>query len=250
MEWKTDILLLISFAVFMMGGMISALFVWGRYRIELQKYQTYLRQYDQLILEIRERQHKFANQLDAIYGMFFLYTDYDTLVNQQKKELDCLGEYLQPVDLLILERPLVIAHIHNKICEAEKRGIPVKTVFQCGIQDLNIPDVFLIEILCNLIDNTIEESDRLLEKRQVLLQIRKVGQETMISVSNQHEFIPYAEYCRFFQKGYSTKGPNRGLGLPYVKKIVKKYHGRIEMGNIKIKNVSYFQIGVYFSNRK
>ncbi len=51
MEWKTDILLLISFAVFMMGGMISALFVWGRYRIELQKYQTYLRQYDQLILE-------------------------------------------------------------------------------------------------------------------------------------------------------------------------------------------------------
>lgn len=250
MEWKTDILLLISFAVFLMGGMISALFVWGRYRIELQKYQTYLRQYDQLILEIRERQHKFANQLDAIYGMFFLYNDYDTLVNQQKKELDCLGEYLQPVDLLILERPLVIAHIHNKICEAEKRGIPVKTVFQCGIQDLNIPDVFLIEILCNLIDNTIEESDRLLEKRQVLLQIRKVGQETMISVSNQHEFIPYAEYCRFFQKGYSTKGPNRGLGLPYVKKIVKKYHGRIEMGNIKIQNVSYFQIGVYFSNRK
>lgn len=250
MEWKTDVLLWIGFAVFLMGGMTSALFVWGRYRIEMQKYQTYLRQYDQLILEIRERQHKFANQLDAIYGMFFLYTDYDSLVNKQKKELDCLEEYLQPVGLLILERPLVIAHIHNKICEAEKRGIPVKTVFQCGIQNLNIPDVFLIEVLYNLIDNTLEESDHLLEKGQILLQIKKVGKETMISVSNQHEFIPYVEYCHFFQKGYSTKGSNRGLGLPYVKKIVKKYHGRIEMGNIKIQNVSYFQIGVYFPDRE
>lgn len=250
LESETDIFLLISFAVFLMGGMILALFVRSRYRIGMQKYQTYLRQYDQVILDIRERQHKFANQLDAVYAMFSLYTDYDTLVSQQKKKLDHLGEYLQPVDILILERPLVIAHIHNKICEAEKRGVPVKTVFHCGIQDLNIPDIFLVEIIGNLMDNAMDEMGNLQGKGQIQLKIRIVGKETVISVSNQHQFIPYTEYCHFFQKGYSTKGPNRGLGLPYVKKIVKKYHGRIEMGNIKEHNISYFQIGIYFPNRE
>lgn len=250
MEWGTDILLVISFTAFLMGGIVSALFFLGRYRMGMQKYGNYLKQYDQVILEIRERQHKFANQLDAIYAMFALYTDYDTLVSRQKMELDHLRQYLQPVDILILDCPLVIAHIHNKICEAERKGIPVKTVFQCGIQELKIPDIFMVEIIGNLMDNAMDEMGNLQEKGQILLQIRKAGKETAISVSNQHEYIPYTEYCHFFQKGYSTKDANRGLGLPYVKKIVKKYHGRIEMGNIREHNVSYFQVIIYFPNWK
>lgn len=248
MEWKTEFVLAVSFVVFLMIGMILALYVLGRYRIEMQKYRTYLRQYDLAILEIRERQHTFANQLDAVYAMFVLYTDYDSLVSQQKKELDRLGKYLEPVDILILGRPLVIAHIHNKTCEAEKRGIPVKTVFHCGIQDLKIPDIFLVEIIGNLLDNAMDEMGNQREIGQIQLQIRNVGTETAISVSNQHEYIPYMVYCHFFQKDYSTKGVNRGLGLPYVKKIVKRYHGRIEMGNVKEQNISYFQISIYFPN--
>lgn len=244
------IILLINLAALLIGGMLSALCFLGWFRMELRKYRKSLKQYEGLISEIRERQHNFADQLDAIYAMFVLYQDYDTLVKRQQIELNHLRQYLQPADLLVLGCPLVIAHLHHKMNEAERRKIPVKTVLNCGIQDLKIPDIFLVEIIGNLWDNAVEETENMQEGGQIILKVRKTGKEIGLSVANRHEFIPYEEYCRFFQKGYSTKGAGRGIGLTYVKKIVKRYHGRIELGNIKENYAPYFQVSVYFSTRK
>lgn len=83
------------------------------------------------------------------------------------------------------------------------------------------------------------------KNEEICFKISFIDEKVCISVSNEHDKIPYNTYSQFFDKGYSQKGENRGLGLLYVKKIVRKYNGYIEIGNIKRSQKNYFEIRIY-----
>ena len=216
------------------------------YQMEIDYHKRYANKYGEVITELRERQHKFINQLDSIYALCRVYDNYDELVRHQTEELDSLRKYLMPGKLLILERPLVVAHIYTKLCEAEEKQIDIHTDFSCSLEPMDVPDIFLIEILGNLLDNAIDEVTARKKQEKIRIAITDNGEEICLSIANEHDKIPYDKYSRFFQEGYSEKGNNRGVGLPYVKKIVDKFHGRIEVGNIIYRLENYFIVRVYF----
>lgn len=62
-----------------------------------------------MIDQIRRRQHKFRNQMDAVYSMHKLYGDYKMLVEAQREYLGKLEDYEMPADVLVLENPIIIA---------------------------------------------------------------------------------------------------------------------------------------------
>ena len=132
------------------------------------------------------------------------------------------------------------------LCEAEEKQIDVHTDFSCSLEHINIPDIFLIEILGNLVDNAMDEVLARKKHEKIRVAITDDGNEVCISVGNEHEKIPYKEYSNFFKNGYSSKGNGRGVGLPYLKKIVDKFHGRIEIGNVIFNITNYFVISIYF----
>ena len=233
----------LSIALFMFLTMIYKL---SSYQMEIDYHKRYANKYGEVITELRERQHKFINQLDSIYALCKVYDNYDELVRHQTKELDSLRKYLMPGKLLILERPLVVAHIYTKLCEAEEKQIDIHTDFSCSLEPMDVPDIFLIEILGNLLDNAIDEVTARKKQEKIRIAITDDGEEICFSIANEHDKIPYDKYSRFFQEGYSEKGNNRGVGLPYVKKIVDKFHGRIEVGNIIYRLENYFIVRVYF----
>ncbi len=72
------------------------------------------------------------------------YRNYDDLVEHQILELNLLKGYLMPNKVLILDRPLVAAHIYNKLYEAEERGIRLNTDFSCSIQNLDILNILIL----------------------------------------------------------------------------------------------------------
>ncbi len=216
------------------------------YQMEIDYHKRYANKYGEVITELRERQHKFINQLDSIYALCKVYDNYDELVRHQTEELDSLRKYLMPGKLLILERPLVVAHIYTKLCEAEEKQIDIHTDFSCSLEPMDVPDIFLIEIFGNLLDNAIDEVTARKKQEKIRIAITDDGEEICFSIANEHDKIPYDKYSRFFQEGYSEKGNNRGVGLPYVKKIVDKFHGRIEVGNIIYRLENYFIVRVYF----
>lgn len=49
---------------------------------------------------------------------------------------------------------------------------------------------------------------------------------------------------KFLQRGYSTKGKGRGLGLYHLKKLMAKYDGDILIQNKLIDERPYFSIAV------
>lgn len=233
--------------------LLSALFIFlvliyklSGYQMEIECHKRYADKYGEVIEDLRKRQHTFMNQLDSVYAMCKIYDNYDELVYHQAEKLDHLRKYLMPGNLLILDRPLVVAHLYTKLCEAEEKRIFIHTEFSCSLEVVNIPDIFLIEILGNLLDNAIEEVLAGRKHEKVRVMITDDESEICMSVGNEHDKIPYKEYRRFFRDGYSMKGKRRGVGLPYVKKIVDKFHGRIEMGNVLYERENYFVVSVYF----
>ncbi len=217
-----------------------------RYQTEIEYHKKYQAKYGEVIAEVRSRQHKFLNQINSIYALHKIYDDYDQLVERQAEELDRLRQYIMPNKILILDRPLIIAHIYNKLCEAEDKNIEIDTVFACSLYEMKIPDVLLLEIIGNLLDNAIDEVHSRKKNERIRFSIIQIDGKVCISVGNEHEKIPYFEFQKFFSEEYSSKGEKRGLGLPYVKKIVKKYKGRIDVENIEYDDKNFFTINIYF----
>lgn len=150
-----------------------------------------------------------------------------------------------PNKVLVLDRPMVITHVYSKMCEAGEKGITLNTDFSCSLHEIKIPDIMLIEIIGNLLDNALDEVEQRKQNEKIFFKIYQEGPWSVIEVCNEHPLIPHAEYKSFFEQGYSTKGVGRGTGLSYIKKIVNKYAGKLEVGNRKISNVNCFSIKVF-----
>lgn len=216
------------------------------YQRELKLHKQYSKVYGEAIREIRERQHKFSDQIDAIYGLYSVYDNYDDLVQKQKEQIGNLKEYLMPAKILVLESPLVIAHVYQKMCEAKEEGIELKLELSCGLQELCIPEIYLVEIISNLVGNAMDEI-RSRGKGEILyIRIYQLKSVVYIQVCNEHDKIPPSIYNKFLERGYSSKGEGRGVGLHYVKKIVRQYGGNLKIGNVSIEDKDYFSIKISF----
>jgi len=240
LSWGEGIYLPILFLVYLISAYKISI-----YQAEINCHKQYGEQYGNVVMELRERQHKFMNQVDSIYALCKIYNNYDELVMHQIAELDTLKKYMMPEKLLILERPLVISHIYTKLCESEDKNINIHIDFSCSLEDVEIPDIFLIEIIGNLLDNAMDEVMERKKNEDIRFKITNNGDEICFLIANEHDKISYKEYQNFFKEGYSRKGGGRGVGLPYVKKIVDKFHGHIEIGNKKYGINNYFTISVY-----
>ena len=128
-----------------------------------------------------------------------------------------------PGKLLILERPLVMAHIYTKLCEAEEKQIEIYTNFSCSLENIGIPDIFLIEIIGNLIDNAIEACEKQTSK-YIEVDINEVKKMILIKIVNSYngEKIDTSVTSK-------KEKTMHGIGIKNVKKIVAKYKGTYDM---------------------
>ncbi len=215
-----------------------------KYRYEEKIRKKYFDAFCSVIDQIKRRQHKFQNQLDAIYSLHNLYDEYDTLVEKQRQYLDKLTDYEMPSDLLMIENPILIAHIFDKMSEAQEMGIRVQMKLLCSLGKIGIEDIHMVEILGTLFDNAIQDMKEN-QKREFLLFEIKEEEKIVIRVANPHVYMKNDEIQRMFEKGYSTKeGENRGIGLYNVKKLIQKYKMDLLVENSPIYEENYISISV------
>lgn len=193
-----------------------------RYQYEDKVRKKYLDAFRKVIDQMKIRQHKFQNQLDAIYSLHRIYDDYDTLVEAQRRYLGKLADYELPTDVLILENPIVIAHLYEKINEAQETGVRIRLRLSCSLVDCEIHDIYLVEILGTFLDNAIQDMQAAGETEFLYIEVKQ-EERTTLRVANPHRKIQNQEFQRMFEMGYSTKGENRGVGLCQVKKLARKY---------------------------
>ena len=108
--------------------------------------------------------------------------------------------------------------LNYKKAEMDKKGI--KFMLNIELQHINIPEEDFVICIGNLLDNAIEAIENSKFKKFQLAILKNKG-EVVIIIKNSFEGERLS-IQRIYQKGFSTKGSNRGLGLANVKEIIDK----------------------------
>jgi len=90
----------------------------------------------------------------------------------------------------------------------------------------------VIRVLSHLLDNSLEALRQIPEKRGApAIEIVVSDREEMvkISVSDRGEGIPKKNLGHIFEPFFSTRPDRTGLGLTFVKKVMEKHGGRVEI---------------------
>ena len=174
---------------------------------------------------IRAFKHDFNNIMNGIGG-YITAKDLDGLSKYYKsvfKECDNLNN-LAALNPETINNPSIYAILADKYTKANAKNIKIELGVFLDLNSLNIDTYELTRILGILLDNSIEAAQEC-EKKYIsvrfLMDYRKNRQ--LVIVENTYNDKDIDTY-KIFEKSYSTKPHNTGLGLWEVNKILNKHN--------------------------
>ncbi|BCN29885.1 sensor histidine kinase [Anaeromicropila herbilytica] len=197
----------------------------ARKQLELLQLQTYTENLEYIYNDMRKVRHDYMNVLASMVG-YMEERDMDGLIDffdhnvlaftHEMKSLD-----FQLVRLSNIKQRELKGLIAIKIVKAREAGINVSIDIAEQIEITELNPIDICRMIGILLDNAIEAA---LETKQKTLQlgllIKKNSKLIIIINSCKEERL---NIFQLYQKGYSTKGDNRGLGLSNLKEIISKY---------------------------
>lgn len=189
-----------------------------------QIYDEYNPILQNLIDEVRTKQHDYKNHIQALYSMAELtsntkitsYID-GLLLNNNKHE-----------QFLKTSNNVVSALIYSKSREFEDKDIEFEFYHDQPLPQYPLKDYEMVEVIGNLLDNARDATLALEGNQKISISMECREGKKVIEVINTGKPIQQAEINNFYKKGFSTKGKNRGYGLFNVNKTVQNYSGTIE----------------------
>ena len=230
-----------DFRIFTMFLLLMVVEIWGiidwrknyilmqQKENELKLYQHYIQPLEELVKEIRARQHEFDNHINSILNMHLTVEGYDELVAQQSAYIAGIvkdDDSRKYFPLLRISDKVLAGFLYSKIVRAPsivKTDVIVKNLEIIS----GISEHHLIEIVGTLVDNAYEACTE--KRNQVIMELDSENDRLVFIIKNQIDAIKMDELQKFFEKGYSTKNDTgrRGFGLYNVKMLIKRYRGDI-----------------------
>ncbi len=242
-----------DFRIFTMFLLLMVVEIWGiidwrknyilmqQKENELKLYQHYIQPLEELVKEIRARQHEFDNHINAILNMHLTVEGYDELVAQQSAYIAGIvkdDDSRKYFPLLRISDKVLAGFLYSKIVRAPsfvKTDVIVKNLEIIS----GISEHHLIEIVGTLVDNAYEACTE--KRNHVIMELDSENDRLVFIIKNQIDAIKMDELQKFFEKGYSTKNDTgrRGFGLYNVKMLIKRYRGDIVVSIDKKEEESY-----------
>lgn len=126
----------------------------------------------------------------------------------------------------------ICALVIGKMMHAAEYGIclTVTPDSRCRPEDLLLAETECTSIVGNLLENAIEELSRSSPKvREIRLGIYTRSDCNIITCEDTGDGVPEEIRSRIFEKGFSSKGPGRGLGLAMIQDITQRHGGTIDL---------------------
>lgn len=243
--WYVDIHQLVQNLIFILGLSSIIIFinivtiknglVMKQQKEQLHIYENYLPIVDELITELRAKQHEFDNHIQAMSMLSDTCSNYEELNNELKKYSNYIIKDNQMSMLLKLNNKILAGFIYSKKKQAQEKNITLSIKINSYIIDSKSEDYELIEIMGTLLDNALEAtlSDDSLNN-YIFLNIDSKDDRILIQVKNKSPYLDSKMMKKIFNKGFSTKNDDskeRGYGLYNLKNIVDKYNGKISVSN-------------------
>lgn len=129
--------------------------------------------------------------------------------------------------------------IYAKSSKAISKEINLNINIENSIDNFILKDIDICKILGILIDNAIESS---VESEQKILNIGISNDESEIYIIISNSFKNKPITHKIFEKGYSTKGENRGLGLSIVRQLNEKKYPNMSISAKINENLFHMEI--------
>ena len=126
----------------------------------------------------------------------------------------------------------ICALVIGKMMHAAEYGIclTVTPDSRCRPEDLLLTETECTSIVGNLLENAIEELARSSPKvREIRLGFYTRSDCNIITCEDTGDGVPEDIRARIFERGFSSKGPGRGLGLAMVRDIAQRRGGTIDL---------------------
>lgn len=177
---------------------------------------------------LRERAHEFMNKLHVILGLLQLkrYDKLETYILQTANNYQIEIGALQSK----IRQPVVAGFLIGKISRVQEAGHQLTLDEECFLPDNNneYQVTVLITALGNLLENAIDALQNQQEGEIEVFVHYHHGMLTAIVSDNGPGMEP--ELLSFiFEKGFSTKGEQRGVGLYLVKQQIENCSGNIQV---------------------
>ena len=126
----------------------------------------------------------------------------------------------------------ICALVIGKMMHAAEYGIclTVTPDSRCRPEDLLLTETECTSIVGNLLENAIEELTRSSPKvREIRLGFYTRSDCNIITCEDTGDGVPEDIRARIFERGFSSKGPGRGLGLAMIRDIAQRRGGTIDL---------------------
>ena len=209
---------------------------------EKQSYNCLSSSYD----GIREFKHDFSNIMQAISG-YLITDDLDGLKKYYSSIFkDC--EEIKQMSVFnreIFNNPAILSLIAEKYNSAKKFGIDFNIEVFTDLSKLNINTYELTRILGIFLDNSIEACQNLNNSKiNVIISQDNQKKYDYIIIENTYDNSDTINTTKIFEKNYSTKPENTGIGLCKVKKIISK-HKNLELKTDTYDNIFKHYLKIY-----
>jgi len=230
-----------DYRIFIMFLLMATVIIWGildwrknyiimqKQESELKLYQHYIQPLEELVKEIRARQHEFDNHINAILNMHLTVDNYEELIKRQSAYITEIvrdDDSRMYLPLLRISDKVLAGFLYSKIVRAPSYARTEVEVKNLEIIS-GISEHHLIEIVGTLVDNAYEACTE--EFNVVSITLDSENDRLIFSIKNQIPEMNMEHIDLFFEKGYSTKENNgkRGFGLYNAKMLIQKYKGDI-----------------------
>jgi two-component system sensor histidine kinase AgrC len=228
-----NIITVVLISIFFLCTTYLVLIVLNKLDIEKNE-KRYIQTYNNIIEEsldsMREYKHDQNNILLSIGG-FLAKEDIEGLKKYFYEDI-CKNQKINNRKLYGLNKiknSPIKGLMSFKVAKAISNKININIDISDDISDFFIKDIDMSKILGILMDNAIEAS---IESNEKILDVSISKEESTICITISNSFENKPDINKIFDKGYSTKGENRGLGLNTVNKLSKIKYTNMSVNTI------------------
>lgn len=202
---------------------------------------------DEIVQEIKQRQHDFVNYKNTIRGIISVVDEKDvkSAINNYIKDEELHDNKIN--ELIYIDNVVIRSIIYRNICKAEKYNVNFKYKIENNIFDNILSYHEISNLLNNLLNNAFDEVlKEECNKKNIEVKIFNEEKTSHLTVKSQIVNPNDININEMFTRGYSTKNTTgtRGYGLYNVQQIVNLHKGYIKL------NVEYEEIifDIYYNN--
>lgn len=202
---------------------------------------------NEIVQEIKQRQHDFVNYKNTIKGIVAVVDDKDVklAINNYMKNEDVNDNKIN--ELIYINNVIIRSIIYRNICKAAKYNVDFEYQIESNVLDSILSYHEISNLLNNMLNNAFDEVlKEECYKKNIEVKIYNLGETSHLTVKNPILNSNNINLNEMFTRGYTTKNTTgtRGYGLYNVQKIVNLHKGDIEL-YVECEEIIF---DIYFNN--